>query len=111
MDSIINCNSLLSLNLVVLGCVFAHLVMKGEQNGSVTYLAAGLTALQLGSYQFGIWPISEASAGLIALSSGDDYLGKPYRRTHAVRVQAGPFGSSMVVIALVAAPPREISLQ
>ena len=104
MDSIINFNSLLSFNLVILGCVFICLVMKGEQKGGVTYLTASLTpliALQLDWDQFGTWPSSAASAGLIARSSDDAYPDKPIS-SDSRRPSAGkPSGSSVVVIALV----------
>ena len=71
-SSIFNFNQLLSVNLVLLGCLFFYLATKIKKHRSIAYLIASLTpliAFQLGSYLFGNWPNSPAGAQLIILAA------------------------------------------
>jgi putative PEP-CTERM system histidine kinase len=72
MDSIINFNFLLSLNFVVLGCLFVYLVTKIKKHRSAVYLITSLFPLisfQIGSFLFANWPTSEGGARLIVLAA------------------------------------------
>lgn len=70
MDSIINLNTLLTANLILLISLFLYLITKIKRHASVGYLVASfapLIALQLGSYFFTNWPNFSEGARLIVL--------------------------------------------
>jgi putative PEP-CTERM system histidine kinase len=72
MDSVVNFNSLLSINLLLLGCLFIYLATQIRKHRSIAYLITSLTPLftfQLGSYLFSNWPSSPAGARLIVLAT------------------------------------------
>lgn len=72
MNSIVNFNSLLAANLVVLGCLVVYLATKITKHASVSYIVASfipLISLQLGSYLFNNWPSSPDGARLIVLAA------------------------------------------
>jgi putative PEP-CTERM system histidine kinase len=72
MNSVLNFNSLLAANLVLLGCLLIYLATKITQYPSVGYIVASLiplVSIQLGSYMFSIWPSSSEGAKLIVLAA------------------------------------------
>ena len=70
MDAIFSFNTLLIVNLSLLGALFLYLLTKIKAHPSVAYLVASLTPLigfQLGCYFFANWPTSPEGATLIVL--------------------------------------------
>ena len=70
MDAIFSFNTLLIVNLSLLGALFLYLLTKIKAHTSVGYLVASLTPLigfQLGCYFFANWPTSPEGAMLIVL--------------------------------------------
>jgi putative PEP-CTERM system histidine kinase len=70
MDAIFSLNTLLVVNLSLLGALFLYLLTKIKAHPSVGYLVASITPLigfQLGCYFFTNWPTSPEGATLIVL--------------------------------------------